>query len=1378
MGRHLERFFRLKMPAGFAQADAEEHMRARWGLGPGRKLAVLCLAVAMQPSTRLADADQAREFLASAVKRYAERVGVALPERSAVAAVGVSGGSGLPMVDTGILDAWKKEQNDYLKRQFRVMGNHLNVSDGTGNNTTFHGEELEELRQTMSGLQAELGDEFLRGIRGVFNVKKQRRYSSWWNWAMEDVIRLLHSPEYGEVDVDSLTSVVSRDRLDTIMNRWSPSVETILERCAAVGIERANKSIAAALLGLRRRQIEKGEDMALPVYRYTLPAMAPRSSVDDEGELIYTQVPRATSTDYLDVVTAHQPPHVHLRSRSGGAWQYDASNSHIYLGALSKGTHSGLTFHGKTVLVTGAGPGSIGSQLVRGFIAGGARVIVTTNRTPSDAAPFFAQMYKESGAPGSELTLLPFNAGSAEDCRDLIAHIYDKGKGLDADLDIVVPFAAVPEGGRELDKIDARSELAHRAMLVNLLRMLGYIKQAKERGGVLATVIVPLSPNHGDFGGDGLYSESKLGLETLFNRFSSESWSDYLSVIGAVIGWTRGTGLMNANDVVAEGIEKLGLLTFTAQEMALNILALASPKVIGLASMEPVYADLSGGLLGFEHLKERTSGVRAELAMKQSVNQAITEERLKKAELLSPSTGGSVKPSSQPDWRRPRSNIRQGIPALMPHVEMTRGLPNLTSLVNLDRTVVVVGFSELGPWGSSRTRWQMETQGKLDMNGFTELAWIMGLIKHGDGIVIEGQPYFGWIDTTTRQAVHDTDIAFRYGESIMSRAGIRTLAPEKGEGRGYDPARKEFLEEIVLDEDLPPFQASESVAKSFQIHHGEKVKISPVSSGPGASWTVTFKPGATFRIPKSVPFHQSVAGQVPRGWNPATYGISEDISAQVDPITLYSLCCVAEATYSAGLEDASELYQHIHVSELGNYIGSGAGGLKALQSMYRDRYKEKPVQGDILQETFLNSTAAWVNMLLLGSAGPIKTPVGACATSVESLDTACESIRAGRVKAAFVGGVDDFGEEASYEFDSMKATANAAKEKEGGMLPSEMSRPLSTSRAGFVEAAGCGVQLVMSAELALRMGLPIRAIVAYTQMSADGIGRSLPAPGIGPLTAARESKAAAESSLFDLKYRSAKVRSAAAQIKSGIMGSDVSNSVVEAAASRRMLEDAKWMWNGDVRSLDPSVSPMRAALSAWGLTIDDIRVASFHGTSTKAGDANEAQLVNDQMRHLKRTVGNPLLIVCQKYLTGHPKGAAAAWQINGCMQIMESGIVPGNRNADDVDSRLQELEHIMVPSASMNCRGLIKACMLTSFGFGQKGGIVIVVSPRLLFASLKAEQYESYRQRVGRRGPRTDRAYQVAMMNHSVFKAKTQSAWVDGGLNDRSVFLNPGPLLV
>jgi fatty acid synthase subunit alpha len=44
------------------------------------------------------------------------------------------------------------------------------------------------------------------------------------------------------------------------------------------------------------------------------------------------------------------------------------------------------------------------------------------------------------------------------------------------DLDYILPFAAVPENDCEVDSLDDKFELVHRIMLVNLLRILGAVK--------------------------------------------------------------------------------------------------------------------------------------------------------------------------------------------------------------------------------------------------------------------------------------------------------------------------------------------------------------------------------------------------------------------------------------------------------------------------------------------------------------------------------------------------------------------------------------------------------------------------------------------------------------------------------------------------------------------------------------------------------------------------------------------------------------------------------------------------------------------------------------------------------------------------------------
>ncbi|KAJ5254769.1 hypothetical protein N7505_009920 [Penicillium chrysogenum] len=1083
-------------------------------------------------------------------------------------------------------------------------------------------------------------------------------------------------------------------------------------------------------------------------------------------------------------------PFLHLKKKTEHGWDYNKKLTGIYLNVMESAAKDGLSFQGKNVLMTGAGAGSIGAEVLQGLISGGAQVVVTTSRFSREVTEYYQAMYARYGARGSQLVVVPFNQGSKQDVEALVDYIYDTKKGLGWDLDFIVPFAAIPENGREIDSIDSKSELAHRIMLTNLLRLLGSVKTQKQAHGFEtrpAQVVLPLSPNHGTFGNDGLYSESKLALETLFNRWYSENWGHYLTICGAVIGWTRGTGLMSGNNMVAEGVEKLGVRTFSQQEMAFNLLGLMAPAIVNLCQLDPVFADLNGGLQFIPDLKGLMTKLRTDIMETSDVRQAVIKETAIEHKVVNGEDSGVLYKKVVAE---PRANIKFEFPNLPDWEKEVKPLnESLKGMVNLDKVVVVTGFSEVGPWGNSRTRWEMESKGKFSLEGCVEMAWIMGLIKHHNG-PLKGQAYSGWVDAKTGEPVDDKDVKPKYEKHILEHTGIRLIEPELF--KGYDPKKKQLLQEIVIQEDLEPFESSKETAEEFKREHGDKVEIFEIPES--GEYTVRLRKGATMLIPKALQFDRLVAGQVPTGWDASRYGIPDDIIEQVDPVTLFVLVCTAESMLSAGITDPYEFYKYVHLSEVGNCIGSGIGGTHALRGMYKDRFMDKPLQKDILQESFINTMSAWVNMLLLSSTGPIKTPVGACATAVESVDIGYETIVEGKARVCFVGGFDDFQEEGSYEFANMKATSNAEDEFAHGRTPQEMSRPTTTTRAGFMESQGCGMQLIMSAQLALDMGVPIHGIIALTTTATDKIGRSVPAPGQGVLTTARENPGKFPSPLLDIKYRRRQLDLRKKQIKewqesellylqeeADAMKAQSDETFNEADYMQeraqhiereavRQEKDAQYSLGNNFWKQDPRIAPLRGAMATWGLTVDDIDVASFHGTSTVANDKNESDVICQQMKHLGRSKGNAVMGIFQKYLTGHPKGAAGAWMFNGCLQVLESGLVPGNRNADNVDKVMEKFDYIVYPSRSIQTDG-VKAFSVTSFGFGQKGAQVIGIHPKYLYATLDQAQYQAYKTKVEARQKKAYRYFHNGLINNSIFVAKTKAPYEDE--LQSKVFLNP-----
>ncbi|KAI0649410.1 fatty acid synthase [Trametes meyenii] len=1064
-------------------------------------------------------------------------------------------------------------------------------------------------------------------------------------------------------------------------------------------------------------------------------------------------------------VSADNVPLLHLKRKVGTTWEYSSNLTGVYLDILHEIATSGSTFKDKNALLTGVGQGSIGVEIVKGLISGGAHVVITTSRYSRATVEYYQDIFQRFGSKGSALTVVPFNQGSKQDVEAIVDYIYSS---LGLDLDYILPFAAVPENGREIDGIDDKSELAHRIMLVNLLRLLGAVKNKKASRQFVTRptqVVLPLSPNHGLFGNDGLYSESKISLETLFNRWNSESWGEYLCLAGAVIGWTRGTGLMSATNTVAHELESHGVRTFSAKEMAFNILGLMHPLLFSITQVEPIWADLNGGMDRLPDLADITTRIRADLSKKSELRRAIARDNAADYKTVN---GVEAERVLQTVNVTPRANFKFNFPTLESQ-ESLEDLTKLRGIVDLEKVIVVTGFAEVGPWGSSRTRWEMEARGEFSIEGCIEMAWMMGHIKHFDGRLKDGSLYVGWVDAKSNEPVDDKDVRGRYEKDILAHAGIRLIEPELF--RGYDPKKKIFNQEIEILHDFEPFEAAEADAEKFKHEHGDKCDI---WAGEGGQWFVKFKKGARIFVPKSFAFNRLVAGQIPTGWDAGRYGIPADIIAQTDRTTLWALVCAAEALNMSGITDPYELYQHMHPSEVGTAIGSGMGGMESLSRMFKDRRDEKEVQNDILQETFINTTAGWVNLLLLSSSGPIKIPVGACATALQSMEIACDTLLSGKAKVMLAGGFDDLSEEGSYEFANMKATSNAETEFAMGREPTEMSRPATTTRSGFMEAQGTGVHVLMSAKTALELGCPVRGVIGFTSTSTDKAGRSVPAPGRGALSIAREVHTKHPLPILDIAYRSRQLSFRRKQISQWLenerqqlqeeiefrksQGSVLDEEYVSSRIADMEKEAARQEKDalstyGMLEGADARIAPLRRALAVWGLTADDIGVLSIHGTSTGANEKNETHIWNDVFTNLGRTDGNAVPIMAQKGLCGHSKGGSAAWQLAGLLQSVESGLVPGNRNADNIDANFKKYTYLLFPSKTIHTDG-IRAGVMSSFGFGQVGGTCLIINPRYLFAALEPSAYEAYNAKNRHRQRLCYKAMSEMMISNSLVRVK------------------------
>ncbi|KAH7370156.1 thiolase-like protein [Rhexocercosporidium sp. MPI-PUGE-AT-0058] len=1238
------------MPAGFNMASARRYMEDRWGLGPGRQDAVLLCASTMQLESRFTNPEASKGFIDDIVGDYAKRTGIDI-EIKTQNAYPTSNMVADALSTPHVVSTPSEHGRGQLLEQ-QAPGADSKLIRQLKNDAEVKQAATASLQEDLDALTREMGHRFLDGVRPIMSKRKARIYNSSWNWVLQDLYLLVNDVLLGKIQT---TDISMRHRCSQMLNRATARfIHAVRHFC---------KTIAhIGLANLLQELLDNCEGRSSSLFTSPFRAsemMAPHTFIDKSGRVTTEEVERSANQ--------YNYPR-EMRTKKANEWSLNEALTTTFERLRTQERSHSLSFKNKTVLVTGASRGSIAFDLVRGLLAGGAQVLVTTSRPSTEVYRQYQELYMSYGARDSELVVVPFNQGSRQDVESLVDYVCID---LGWELDHLVPFAAVAEEA-EMDSLGAESELAHRLMLTNLIRLLGAVKKQKQAGAGHfssgpAQVILPLSPNHGTFGKDGMYSESKIGLEMFMTKWYSESWAPYLSVCGAIIGWVRGTGLMARSEAFADGLEQRGVRTFTTAEMASQLLVLMSEPFAQLNENEPVYADLCGGLATLPDLRAAINDIRLENQQESDIALALKKESDKAR--ANREYGDEINVSQVPkvSTHLPRlAKMGLSFPRLSEFKWARRSQEIPRGAVDLEKIVVITGMGEVGPFGSARTRWEMEATGEFSLEGCLELAWVMGLIKYHEGNLADGGYHIGWVDSRTGNPVHDSEIKAQYEQHILDHTGIRLVNADMD--HGYDPNKKQFLHEIVLEADLPAFAASKDAAEQFRLEHGDKADI--IEKDVNECYVSLLK-GAVLKVPKALRFDRDIAGQVPSGWDARRYGIPEWLISQVDRIT--------------------ELYQYIHVSEVGNCIGSGAGGMQSLRSAYGHRHLDRDIPHDTLQETFINTMPAWINMLLMSASGPIRTPVGACATGVESLELGFETVVSGKAKFCLVGGVDDISEVTAFEFASMKATVSTDDEARRGRPSSESSRPMTSSRAGFVESQGAGVQVLTTARLALDMGLPIRAIVATVATASDKIGRSVPAPGKGLL-----------------------------------------------ANTHRVA----------------------SALAVWHLNANHLEVASLHGTSTVANDINETTVLQQQLSHMGRHPGNPIMAVCQKYLTGHSKGGAGAWMVNGGLQILETGIVPGNRNADNIDSDLEFNHLVFFPNQAIHTTG-VTALSVTSFGFGQKNAQAILVHPRYLLATLAEDEYECYRGKALIRAKKANRFFQKGIATNTLFSAKEKAPYED-----------------
>ncbi|WP_155765915.1 type I polyketide synthase, partial [Mycobacterium colombiense] len=960
----------------------------------------------------------------------------------------------------------------------------------------------------------------------------------------------------------------------------------------------------------------------------------------DEGDIDARWVELSERFEGAGHVVATQATWWQGKALSGGRQIHASLYGRIAAGA--ENPDPGPYSH-EVAVVTGASKGSIAASVVGRLLDGGATVIATTSKLDDERLAFYRGLYRDHARFGAALWVVAANMASYSDIDALVEWVgTEQTESLgpqsihikDAQTPtLLFPFAA-PRVAGDLSEAGSRSEMEMKVLLWAVQRLIGGLSKIGAERDIASRlhVVLPGSPNRGMFGGDGAYGEAKSALDALVSRWHAESsWAARVSLAHALIGWTRGTGLMGHNDAIVDAVEEAGVTTYSTDEMAAMLLSLCDIESKVAAAGAPIKADLTGGLgeanldmaeLAAKAREQATSG-------EETADEAGAEGTI--AALPSPPRGFT--PAPPPEW-----------------ADLDVDPADL---------VVIVGGAELGPYGSSRTRFEMEVDNELSAAGVLELAWTTGLIRWED------DPQPGWYDTQSGDLVDESELVERYHDTVVERCGIREFVDDGA----IDPDHASpLLVSVFLDKDFAFVVSSEADARAFVEFDPEHTIIRPVPDS--SDWQVIRKAGTEIRVPRKTKLSRTVGAQIPTGFDPTVFGISQDMASSTDRVALWNIVATVDAFLSSGFTPA-ELMRWVHPGLVASTQGTGMGGMTSMQTMYHGNLLGRNKPNDILQEVLPNVVAAHVIQSYVGSYGAMIHPVGACATAAVSVEEGVDKIRLGKAELVVSGGFDDLTLEAIIGFGDMAATADTSMMRGRGIHDSKFSRPNDRRRLGFLEAQGGGTILLARGDLALKMGLPVLAVVAYAQSFADGVHTSIPAPGLGALGAGRGGK--------------------------------------DSALAR--------------------------SLGKLGVGADDVAVISKHDTSTLANDPNETELHERLADSLGRSEGAPLFVVSQKSLTGHAKGGAAVFQMMGLCQMLRDGVVPPNRSLDCVDDELAGSAHFVWVRETLRLgeKFPLKAGLVTSLGFGHVSGLVALVHPQAFVAALDPQQRADYQRRADAR---------------------------------------------
>ena len=261
--------------------------------------------------------------------------------------------------------------------------------------------------------------------------------------------------------------------------------------------------------------------------------------------------------------------------------------------------------------------------------------------------------------------------------------------------------------------------------------------------------------------------------------------------------------------------------------------------------------------------------------------------------------------------------------------------------------------------------------------------------------------------------------------------------------------------------------------------------ITPLGTGKEKTWKNLLN--GECGIDKITAFDTSehtvhIAGEV-KDFNPEDYIEKKELK-KMGRFSQFAIAATKEALADAKFEITPE-----NAERVGTIIGSGIGGLDIIEQEIRKLVEKGPkkISPFYIPAAILNM-ASGNTSIYVGSKGPNKTVVTACASGTNSIGDAFQTILLNKADVMIAGGT-----EATVTPSGIAGFANL-KALSTNPDPKKASRPFTADRDGFVLAEGAGILILEELEHAKKRGAKIYAEVVGYGETGDAYHMTAPNP--------------------------------------------------------------------------------------------------------------------------------------------------------------------------------------------------------------------------------------------------------------------------------------------